>query len=86
MILRVDPKRPPNHETLLDAATLAAHYSKARNRGAVDVSYTPRKWVKKPKGAKPGLVQISNEKVIRAGHDQERLRRVLDSLQREEDA
>jgi predicted ribosome quality control (RQC) complex YloA/Tae2 family protein len=85
VILRVDPKRPPNHETLLDAATLAAHYSKARNRGAVDVSYTPRKWVKKPKGAKPGLVQISNEKTIRAGHDQERLKRVLDSLRRDEE-
>lgn len=82
VILRVDPQRPPNHESLLDAAALAVHYSKARNRGAVDVSYTPRKWVKKPRGAKPGLVQISNEKTVRAGGDPERLRRVLDTLRR----
>ncbi len=85
VILRVDPKRPPNHESLLDAATLAVHYSKARNRGACDVSYTPRKWVKKPRGAKPGLVQISNEKTVRAGGDAERLRRVLATSRRAEE-
>lgn len=84
VILRVDPKRPPNHESILDAATVAVHYSKARNRGAVDVSYTPRKWVAKPKGAKPGLVRISNEKTVRAGGDPERLQRVLDSRQQED--
>jgi predicted ribosome quality control (RQC) complex YloA/Tae2 family protein len=76
-ILRVDPKRPPNHESLLDAACVAVHYSKARNRGAVEVHYVPRKWVKKPRGAKAGLVQISNFKSIRAGGDPERIQRVL---------
>lgn len=85
VILRVDPKRPPNHESLLDAGALAVYYSKARNRGAVDVSYTPRKWVKKPKGAKPGLVQISNAKTVRAGGDPARLERLLRS-QNQEDA
>jgi len=84
VILRVDASRPPNHESLLDAAALAVHFSKARNRGAVDVSYTPRKWVTKPKGAKPGLVRISNEKTVRAGGDPERLRRVLESRREEE--
>ena len=85
VILRVDANRPPNHESLADAAALAVHYSKARNRPSVDVSYTPRKWVKKPRGAKPGLVQISNEKTIRAGGDPERLRRVLASRDRPEE-
>ncbi len=85
VILRVDQNRPPNHESLLDAATVAVHWSKARNRGtAVDVSYTPRKWVKKPRGAKPGLVQISNEKTIRAGNDPERLKRILATGRRED--
>ncbi len=71
--------------TPLDAATVAVHWSKARNRGtAVDVSYTPRKWVKKPRGAKPGLVQISNEKTIRAGNDPERLKRILSTGRRED--
>jgi predicted ribosome quality control (RQC) complex YloA/Tae2 family protein len=77
VILRVDPKRPPNHESLMDAAAVAIHYSKARDRGAADVHYTPRKWVKKPRGAKPGLVQISNHKTIRAGGDPARVQRVL---------
>ena len=81
VILRVDPKRPPNHESLVDAASLAVYYSKARQRGNVDVHYTARKWVKKPRGAKPGLVQISNFKTVRAGGDQERTRRMLDSLE-----
>lgn len=85
VILRVDPKRPPNHESLVDAGTVAVYYSKARQRGKVDVHYTPRKWVKKPRGAKPGLVQISNFKTVRAGGDQERLRRLLDSQEREGD-
>lgn len=85
VLLRVDPKRPPNHESLLDAATVAVHWSKARARGAaVDVSYTPRKWVKKPRGAKPGLVQISNEKTIRAGNDPDRLKRILSTGRRED--
>lgn len=85
VILRVDPKRPPNHESLVDAATLAVYYSKARQRGKVDVHYTPRKWVKKPRGAKPGLVQISNFKTVRAGGQPDRTRRMLDSLEREGD-
>jgi predicted ribosome quality control (RQC) complex YloA/Tae2 family protein len=84
VILRVDPKRPPNHESLLDAASVAVHFSKARNRGRVDVSYTPRKWVKKPKGAKPGLVQIWNQKTVRAGGDQARLERVLNTRKEDE--
>lgn len=79
VILRVDPKRPPNHESLMDAAAVAIHYSKARDRGSADVHYTPRKWVKKPRGAKPGLVQISNHKTIRAGGDPARVKRVLDT-------
>jgi predicted ribosome quality control (RQC) complex YloA/Tae2 family protein len=84
VILRVDVKRPPNHESLVDAAALAVHYSKARQRGKVEVHYTPRKWVRKPKGAKPGLVTISNFKTVRAGGDPERLQRLFETLQREE--
>ena len=38
------------------AAELAAFYSKARNSSQVPVDYTLIKNVKKPKGAKPGMV------------------------------
>ena len=64
-------------QTLLDAATLAVHYSKMRTSSAADVSYAPRKFVKKPRGAKPGLVQVQREKVLRLRREPERLARLL---------
>ena len=42
--------------TMLFAAQLAAYYSKARNSSQVPVDYTQIKNVKKPNGAKPGMV------------------------------
>ena len=42
--------------TLLEAAQLAAYYSKARESAQVPVDYTLIKNVKKPNGAKPGMV------------------------------
>ena len=46
----------PSKQTLLEAATLAAYYSKARGGENIPVDYTLRKYVKKPAGAKPGMV------------------------------
>lgn len=42
--------------TMLEAAALAAYYSKARESNQVPVDYTTIKNVKKPNGAKPGMV------------------------------
>lgn len=42
--------------TLMQAAKIAAYYSKARNSSQVPVDYTTVKNVKKPNGAKPGMV------------------------------
>lgn len=42
--------------TILEAAVLAAFYSKAKLSSNVPVDYTERKNVKKPNGAKPGMV------------------------------
>ena len=42
--------------TLAEAAALAAYYSKGKNSSKVDVDYTIVKNVKKPSGAKPGMV------------------------------
>ncbi len=50
--------------TLIQAAQLAAYYSQARSEGKVAVDYTLRKYVRKPRKAKPGLVTISQEKTI----------------------
>ncbi len=46
----------PSAAALKEAAILAAYYSKARGGENVAVDYTPRKYVKKPGGAKPGMV------------------------------
>ncbi|QQS41539.1 MAG: NFACT family protein [Acidobacteriota bacterium] len=50
--------------TLVDAAKLAAFYSKAKNESKAAVRYTLRKFVHKPKGARPGLVSLADFKTI----------------------
>ena len=71
----------PGAPGLLDAATLALHYSKMRTATAADVSYCRRKFVSKPRGAKPGLVQVQREKVIRLRREPDRLTRLLMSTE-----
>lgn len=51
-------------QTLLEAANLAAWHSKARHSGKVPVDYTSKKYVRKPKGAKPGMVIYENQRTI----------------------
>lgn len=48
------------NKTLLEAATLASYYSKAKNSNNVPVDYTNVKYVKKTKGSKPGMVIYDN--------------------------
>ena len=49
---------------LLEAAQLAAHFSKGKNSIKVAVDYTERKNVKKPSGSKPGMVIYENYSTI----------------------
>lgn len=53
-----------SQDALQEAAMLAAYYSKSQASSQVPVSYTPRKNVKKPKGAKPGMVIYTDYKTI----------------------
>jgi predicted ribosome quality control (RQC) complex YloA/Tae2 family protein len=53
-----------DEDTLRYAATLAATYSKGKYSSNVPVDYTQIKYVKKPRGFKPGLVLYSNFKTI----------------------
>jgi predicted ribosome quality control (RQC) complex YloA/Tae2 family protein len=55
--------KPPS-PSLLEAAQLAAYFSQARNAPKVEVHYTQKKFVSKPKGAKPGLVRLKDFKSI----------------------
>ncbi|AGB40884.1 putative RNA-binding protein, snRNP like protein [Halobacteroides halobius DSM 5150] len=51
-------------ETLLEAAQIAAFYSKGRKSSNVPVDYTKVKYVKKAKGAKPGMVYYENQNTL----------------------
>jgi predicted ribosome quality control (RQC) complex YloA/Tae2 family protein len=53
---------PP--DVLLKAAGLAAFYSKGKASAKVSVTYTRAALVKKPKGAKPGLVMLSERRSV----------------------
>ena len=68
---------PP--DLLVEAAHLAAHFSEARDERIVDVSYTPRRYLRKPRGSAPGLVVVDREKVLVLRKDDELLRRLLES-------
>ena len=46
----------PGEADILQAAMLAAWYSQAKDSANVPVDYTPVKYVKKPAGARPGMV------------------------------
>ncbi len=55
---------PLGEETVMFAARLAAGNSKAKNGASVPVDYTPIKYVKKPVGAKPGMVIYTTNKTV----------------------
>ncbi|HEY9842226.1 MAG TPA: NFACT RNA binding domain-containing protein [Candidatus Obscuribacterales bacterium] len=68
-------------ETLLDAATLALHYSSAKTDAGpleqAEVNYTLRKHVQKFKGAHPGQVHLQEFKVLNLRLEQARLQRLM---------
>ncbi len=63
VIIRNSSREFPQKPVLQLAASIAAHYSKARTSGIVPVAYTMRKFVKKAKGD-PGAVLLDREEVI----------------------
>ena len=79
VILRTGGRDDPPSEAILDACELAAHYSKARKASRVDVHVVPIKNVRKPKGAKPGLVEVHGGRNVHLRREESRLRRVLDA-------
>ena len=54
----------PSEETLLEAAELAAYFSKYRHSAQVPVDYVQVKHIRKPNGAKPGFVIYENQKTL----------------------
>ncbi len=65
--------KPISDETIILAATLAASNSKASTSSNVAVDYTPIKFVKKPSGAKAGMVIYTTNKTVFVTPEKEKL-------------
>ncbi|EPE60543.1 fibrinogen binding protein [Exiguobacterium sp. S17] len=61
----------PDETTLLEAATIAAYFSKARASSGVPVDYTKARYVKKPSGAKPGFVIYTDQQTVYVTPDEQ---------------
>jgi len=67
----------PTTDVLVDAAHLAARFSDARDDEDVEVTYTRRRYVQKPRGAPPGAVRLLQERTLYLKVDRARLERLL---------
>lgn len=74
-IICTEGKDVPDN-TIVEAASLAAYCSKARNGTKIPVDYTMVRYVKKPNGAKPGMVIFTNNKTILVNPDEELYKRL----------
>jgi predicted ribosome quality control (RQC) complex YloA/Tae2 family protein len=79
VILRTEGRSDPPSEAVLDACELAVHFSKQKRAGSASVHVVPVKNVRKPKGAKPGLVTVHGGRSVNLRRDPKRLERVLAS-------
>ncbi|HUR99553.1 MAG TPA: NFACT family protein [Pyrinomonadaceae bacterium] len=64
VVVRNPNRKEIPHRTLLEAAQLAAFYSRGKSQPKAAVHYTQKKFVNKPKGAMPGLVSLASFKTI----------------------
>lgn len=80
VVLRMDQRKEElKNEDLLDAATLAAWFSRGKNDTLIDVTYTRAKYVRKPKGFPPGRVTVADGATIGLSLEKSRLKRLMDS-------
>lgn len=66
----------PDEESIAEAASLAAYFSQAQGSTKVPVDYTPVKYVKKPAGAKPGMVVYTTYKTMLTDPDKKLVKRL----------
>jgi predicted ribosome quality control (RQC) complex YloA/Tae2 family protein len=64
VIVQLEKNQACPSELLVEAAHVAAHFSEGREEGVIEVQYTPRRYLRKPKGAAAGLVVVEREKVL----------------------
>lgn len=66
----------PDEKSVEQAAALAAWFSQGREAGKLPVDYTPVKFVKKPGGAKPGMVVYTTYRTLMAKPDEALVKRL----------
>ena len=66
----------PDLQSLNEAASLAAWFSQARDSSKVPVDYTPVRYVKKPGGARPGMVIYTTYETAQVTPDGELVKRL----------
>lgn len=71
-VICCEGKQPP-FSTIEQAARIAAYHSKGQNSSQVPVDYTLIKYVKKPVGAKPGMVIFTNQKTLYVKPDKDEI-------------
>ena len=77
VILRTEGRSDPPSEAVLDACELAVHFSKQKKANRADVHVVPIQNVRKPKGAKPGLVVVHGGRSVHLRREEKRLERIL---------
>ncbi len=77
VLLRTGGRSDPPSEAVLDACELAVHFSRHKKATRADVHVVPIRNVRKPKGAKPGLVTVHGGKTVRLRRTPARLERIL---------
>lgn len=63
--------KEPSEETILEAAQIAAYFSKARSSSSVPVDFTKVRHVKKTAGAKPGFVIYEQQQTVYVTPDED---------------
>lgn len=63
----------PSDDDILEAAEIAAYFSKAKNSAHVQVDYVQDKRVKKPNGARPGFVIYTGQNSIEVTPEKDRV-------------
>lgn len=65
-----------DEQSIMQAASLAAWFSQGRDGGKLAVDYTPVRCVKKPNGAKPGMVVYTTYQTVMVSPDEALVKRL----------
>lgn len=77
VVLRTAGRKEIPQESILEAAELAVHFSRQRSAPAATLHLAAIRDVRKPRGAKPGLVHVQRSRSLLLRRDAARLARIL---------